>query len=192
MALATVEEVAEWLGQATPTGAEATRLTLCIETASDKIESLTARQFRQSTDTRTFSPALVNRELLLPDFQTLTLVEVRYRVSGEYEEVAVGSYERHRPAPDRPYDRLLRTDGYYWPSGNDSVRINGTWGWSDPPPEPIHLSAIMASAALFQANKTPGGDTTTADGADLPSLLGYDQRILQSLDVYRNSGAMFG
>lgn len=190
-ALASVAEMAEWLGQATPTGAEATRATLCLEAATDKVESLCGRRFSQTTEARTFSPALVNRELLVDDFQSLTLVETRYMPSLDYDVLAAGSYERHRPRSDWPYNRLLRTDYLYWPSGADSVRLTGTWGWDTPPPDTIKLAVIMGGAGLFQSNLSPGGALADYDGSDIPTIFGYDQRMLQMLDVYRNSGAMF-
>lgn len=188
MALALASELAEWLGAETPTGAEATRAELCLEAASDKVESICGQRFTLVTEARTVSPPMLHRELLTDPFQSLTLVETRPAVSVAFEELAATGYETHRTRTDRPYNRLLRTDGGYWPSGPDVVRLTGTWGQTTP--EGVKLAVIMAAANLFQSNQSPTGALADYDGTTIPSIFGYDQRILQLLDSYK-SGKWF-
>lgn len=196
--LAAVSDVSEWLGTPAPTGEEANRAQLCLDAAADKVESLCGRQFRSVTEPRIFDVPLSQTELLVDDYQTITQVETRNHITSDYIALDTAGYESWRSRTDRPYQVIRRTDGYSWPSGDSAVRVTGTWGWpvdqggNVQVPPLVKLATIMAAAALFQSNKSPGGDAIGYDGTDLPTLLGYDQRVLQALDTVKSSGRMFG
>ena len=198
MALATVAEVAEWLGQPAPSGQEETRMILCLESASQKVESICGRRFESITETRTFDTSTLDSELLVDDFQNVTAVEERQYRQDDYVPIDSGDYESFRTRSDRPFGILRRIDHRYWAVGDGAVRVTAQWGWGQDNqgnsiiPDSVKLAAIMESAARYQSNKNPGGDGTGFEGDVVPSVLAYDPRVLQLLDPFKSSGKMFG
>lgn len=206
MSLATAAEVAEWLQVPVPADQELNRMNLCISSSVEKVEHLAGRRFSNITESRVFDTTMLKLELLVDDFQSISRIDTRLSPSDDYEELASTGYESRRGRNDRPYTSLVKTDGYYWPVGSGAAKITGEWGWPATPgatadangvkatdaPPLVKLATIMAAAGMFQSNKNPTGQAVAYDNTDLPSLLGYDVRILAHLDAYKSSGRMFG
>lgn len=81
---------------------------------------------------------------------------------------------------DRPYTQVRTLAGRSWPSGHESVKITGVFGWPSVPDEVVQATLIQAQV-LFKRTTEGAAPIVTMDGATLPGGSKYLDREAQLL-----------
>lgn len=153
---------------------------LAIHTVTDWITSYCGRHFYQVTESRTYRPDNV-WNLMIDDIVTCSGVDLDYDGDGVYEVHWIENtnfqllqyehvYNVNAAGVARPRNYLQVTTGtdtstlsggqwlpWLWPfTRQDRVKISGTWGWPQVPPNVTQAALILASD-LFKSKDAPWG-----------------------------------
>lgn len=157
---------------------------VAIHTVTDWINSYCGRHFYQITEARTYRPDNV-WTLMIDDITTCTSVDLDYDGDGIYETHWTegsnfqllhyeNSYNVNSRGIQRPRNYLqvlssaqATTSGQWlpwlWPfTRQDRVKVTGTWGWPQIPPNVTHAALILA-ADLFKSKDAPWGVAGVSD-----------------------------
>ena len=155
------EEFQEWGELDLSQSAEQNRADLCLATATVTFERMCGRRFSKVTEAREVEVPVNSREVLLGDFQSLTLVETLSDRGEDWVVVPATEYRPVRLAQGRPY-RLIRRTGRarYFPQG--MLRATGEWGMDVP--DDIKIGVMQEAFFYFQSNQAPGGEGSDYEG----------------------------
>jgi hypothetical protein len=165
------------------------QLSLLIERARSRIDSYCQRTFTGVTDTRYYHAVhdVRDQRTLILDSDLLAVTNI---TNGDGQVLSVSDYLL-LPLNAPPYYGIMlrRSSGKVWTYVNDpeaAITVEGTWGFSNTPPEDIVHAAVRLVAwyyhqadAPFETQGMPalGVVTVPADmPADIKSLLAPYQR----------------
>lgn len=186
----TNSDLAEWLGSAERTGADATaqsRIRTAVESA---VEAACHRTFGTPvSETRLFDIRATRMAVQVGDIQADPEPQVEVREpQGAWEVLDASRWRLRKSSPglpaDRPHRWLRRTDAMPWPRGEDVLRVTADWGFGEPP-EAIRQASVMMAVRLWQRRLAPMGVLTDYAGDERGTVVNFDADVQDLLNQYR-------
>jgi len=125
-----------------------------IEAVSNWIDGYTGKKFEQESATEKLYDGDGSKELLISDLLTLTKIET-LDFDGDVDETVDDSSEYYLyPSNDTPKSSIVLNPSNSpiacFPSGNQNIKITGTFGHSATVPEDIRLVATKLVAGIIE------------------------------------------
>lgn len=154
-------------------------IALACSAASRAIDGYKGQRFYPTTDTREFTGDRNDDWIDIGPVVSVSSVTVDEDGSGAYGTSWVAATDFALDPPNAaddgiPYRRLLllRNAGRRFPCYANSVRVTGSFGWPEAPPQVAQAARILAGRLLKRARETPYGILTVTGDAVTAARLG--------------------
>lgn len=160
--------------------ADDTALERAAETASRQIDRYCGRRFwTDESDTDRYYTAqdwttvVFRGDPTAVDAQSITTVAVDWTGTGTYTDMpdtAWAVWPRGNAAAGRPYTGIRALAGRWFPTGEDQVKVVGTFGWAAVPAEVTEACVLHASRLFKRVREDPlGGGQSSVFGESMPA-----------------------
>lgn len=186
MAYATLTQLKQYLDVDETLVDEDTLMEACITRAQAHIEAVTRRVFESTSETRVYNALEDTDDELIRLYLDEDLISLTTATNGDGEDVTADCVLL--PANATPKYAIELTDGVwvYEDTPHEAISIEGSWGYSEEPPDDIVQATVRLAAYLYKQRDAAAVDVASYyEGGVLSIPQGVPRYVTMVADHYR-------